>query len=131
MVSIGKPEIGNELMKHLGIPDGEEFVFADMRNAYYDELELNTGIKGIVNPATAFAFRDRIFKGEMGEILEVIGKWKDAIYMPPEQSQALNQGGVFVLDLKNEKALFAHYDESVGAHADIEFVTKLAIDSVL
>ena len=128
MVSIGKPEIGKELIGHLDIINGDEYIFADMDNALYDELDLNIGIKGMINPATAFSFRDRIFNGEMGEILEVMGKWKDAVYIPPKGSQAFNQGGVFVLDHQNEKTLFAHYDESVGAHADIDLVKKIAIN---
>lgn len=130
MISIGKPEIGKELIMHLGIQNGEEYIFADMNNQLYDDLQLNTGWKGMINPATAFSFRDRIFNGKMGEILEVMGKWKDAVYIPPKGSQAFNQGGVFVLDHKNQKTLFAHYDESVGDHADIDFVTKLAMDSI-
>lgn len=130
MVSIGKPEIGKELMGHLGIPDGEDFVFADMENILYDDLDLNFGVKGMVNPATAFSFRDRIFKGDMGTILEVMGKWKDAVYIPPKGTQAFNQGGVFVLDHRNKRTVFAHYDESVGAHADMDTVFQLAMDSI-
>lgn len=129
MISIGRPEIGRELMTHLDIPNGKEFVFADINNSLYDVLQLNTGLKGIINPKTAFAFRDRIFNGEMGEIFEVLGKWKNAVYVPPKGSQAFNQGGVFVLDHNVQKTLFAHYDEAVADHADIDVVTKLAIDS--
>lgn len=131
MISIGKAEVGKELISNLGIDDGDEFLYADTDNSLYDALELNTGIKGMINPATAFSFRDRIFNGEMGEILEVMGKWKESIYIPPKGSQAFNQGGVFVLDHSNKKTLFAHYDESVGAHADIDIVIKTATDAAV
>lgn len=131
MISIGKPEIGKELMSHLDITNGDEYVFADMDNALYDELDLNVGMKGMINPATAFSFRDRIFNNDMIEILEVMGKWKDAVYIPPKFNQAFNQGGVFILDHRNEKTLFAHYDESVGAHADMDLVKKIAINGAM
>jgi hypothetical protein len=46
------------------------------------------------------------------------------VYIPPKQSQAFNQGGTFVF--AGDQTLFAHYDESTGAHSDIDMVIGLA-----
>lgn len=113
-------------MSHLGIvasATSPEFVYADPDNAAYDALDLN---RSFMTPATAFSFRDRIFGGKMGEIYEVLGKWKDAVYVPPKLGQAFNQGGTFVLNHDQRAVVFAHYDEAVGAHAEHDYVTELA-----
>lgn len=78
-MSIGKPEIGRELCTHLGIEDGEEWIFADPENETYDKLALNRGWNTMIRPETAFRFRDRIFgsSGSLDQLFEVLGKWKD------------------------------------------------------
>lgn len=47
-----------------------------------------------------------------------------AIYIPPKQDQAFNQGGTFLFD--GETTIFAHYDQSTGAHSDINKVINMA-----
>lgn len=47
-----------------------------------------------------------------------------AIYTPPKQEQAFLQGGTFVFDGTN--CVYAHYDESTAAHANVDDVVKLA-----
>lgn len=144
LVSIGKPEIGLQLCKHLDIKDGEEWIFADPENDAYDNLSLNRGWDTMIRPATAFRFKDRIFggKGEsLDKLFDVLGKWKDgklvlvclaftcpteisaltcyfiaAIYVPPKIEQSTNHGGTFIF--KGDAIIFAHYDESPGTHAD-------------
>lgn len=117
IVSIGKAEVGRDLCVHLGVEDGEEFVFADPENALYDNLDLNRGIQEtFFNPATPFAFKDRLFRGDSSkELFEVLGKWKDASYAPPKLEQAFNQGGAFVFD--GPRTIYAHYDEATASHA--------------
>ncbi len=66
LISIGKPEIGMELCKHLGIPKGEEWIYADPENDAYDRLKLNRGWGTMIRPATALRFRDRIFGSSDG-----------------------------------------------------------------
>ena len=61
LISIGKPEIGMALCKHLNIQNGEEWIFADPTNDAYDRLKLNRGWGTMIRPATALRFRDRIF----------------------------------------------------------------------
>lgn len=127
MISIGKPQVGKQVCEHLGIENGEQFVFADPENSFYDDLDLNRGVKTtFFDPATPFSFLDRISKKDgMKTLGTVLSKWSDAIYIPPKQEQAFNQGGTFIFD--GDKTIFAHYDEATGAHADIEYVTDLAI----
>lgn len=127
MVSIGKPEVGKSLVQHLGVSNGEDFVYADMDNALYDSLDLNRSLVNFINPATAFSFRDRIFENRMGDIIEVLSKWKDAIYLPPKGDQAFLQGGAFVLNHVQRNTVLAHYDVSTGAHIDMDYVTSLAM----
>ena len=46
-----------------------------------------------------------------------------AVYIPPKRDQGLMQGGTFVFD--GATTVFAHYDESTGAHSDIQQVIEL------
>mmetsp|Transcript_72793 Transcript_72793/g.109810 ORF Transcript_72793/g.109810 Transcript_72793/m.109810 type:complete len:132 (+) Transcript_72793:536-931(+) len=126
MVSIGTPEVGKTLIDHLGFEGGEKYLFVDPENGLYDDLELNKGLKEtFLSPSTPFAFLDRFTKsGGTKELGEVLSKWSNAVYIPPKQSQAFNQGGTFVFT--GDQTLFAHYDESTGAHSDIDVVIGLA-----
>jgi len=138
LISIGKPSIGLELCEHLGIEGGDDWIYADPENDAYDRLELNRGWGTMISPATAFRFRDRIFgslfggsneekKGyeEFRQLFEVLGKWKDAVYIPPKIEQSTNHGGTFIFN--GDDTVFAHYDESPGTHADTFDVVDRAI----
>ena len=127
MVSIGKPEVGKELVAHLELKDGEQYLFVDPDNALYDELELNRGVKStFFSLSTPFSFLNRATsKDGMSDLFQVLSKWNNAAYLPPKQSQAFNQGGTFIFD--GSRTVFAHYDESTGAHADFADVIDLAI----
>ena len=52
-----------------------------------------------------------------------------AIYIPPSQDQAFNQGGTFLFD--GDETVLAHYDESTGDHCDIQEAIDLASDRVV
>mmetsp|Transcript_1800 Transcript_1800/g.2400 ORF Transcript_1800/g.2400 Transcript_1800/m.2400 type:complete len:148 (+) Transcript_1800:566-1009(+) len=131
VVSIGLPEKGAQLMKHLNIKDGIDWVFCDPENASYDALELNRGIAStFASIETPVAFRDRIFgmnnrKDGMNDLLDVLSKWKDAIYFPPKQEQAFQQGGAFIF--RGSDLLFAHYDAAAGTHVEVAKVVEKAI----
>mmetsp|Transcript_34203 Transcript_34203/g.48612 ORF Transcript_34203/g.48612 Transcript_34203/m.48612 type:complete len:133 (+) Transcript_34203:209-607(+) len=127
MVSIGKPEIGKELVAHLGLTNGQDYLFVDPENALYDDLDLNRGVKEtFFSPSTPLAFLDRFTSQDgMKDLMEVLGKWNKAFYIPPKREQAFNQGGTFIFDGSN--TVFAHYDESTGAHAKVQEVVELAI----
>ena len=130
MVSIGKPEVGKELVAHLMLEEGEKYLFVDPENAIYDDLDLNRGIKEtFFSPSTAFSFLDRFTKEDgFEELGEVLSKWSKAAFIPPKREQAFLQGGTFVFDGPN--TLFAHYDESTAAHAKVDDVVQLAINAV-
>jgi len=128
MVGIGKPSVGKELVEHLGIPNGEQFIFADPENALYDDLDLNRGVATtFFSPATPYAIRDRLWNGDTKEIGEVLQKWSKAFYIPPKREQAFNQGGTFIF--RGYDTIYAHYDEATGAHADITKVIRLAVET--
>lgn len=130
MVSIGKPEVGLELVQHLNVPKMADRLFVDPEAALYTQLDLNKGVKEtFFSPSTPFAFLDRFTKKEGAkELMEVLSKWNKAIYIPPKRDQAFNQGGTFLFD--GPSTVFAHYDESTGAHSDIDQVISLAKDRV-
>lgn len=126
MISIGKPEVGKRLVDHLGLENGDKYLFVDPDNILYDSLMLNRGIKEtFLSIETPFAFLERFTKpGGTKHLTEVLSKWNNAVYTPPKQEQAYNQGGTFIFD--GEETVFAHYDASTGAHSNIEEVIDLA-----
>ncbi|KAL9189424.1 hypothetical protein ACHAXT_009099 [Thalassiosira profunda] len=128
LISIGKPEIGVELCAHLGV-EGESWIYADPENDAYDRLQLNRGWSTMARPATAFRFKDRIFGGKasLDQLFEVLGKWKDAVYIPPKLEQSTNHGGTFIFN--GDDVVFAHYDESPGTHADTCEAVEMAIEA--
>ena len=77
MVSIGKPEIGSELVKHLEVPRMSDRLFVDPNASLYKDLELNKGVREtFFSPSTPFSFLDRFTKQDgMKELLEVLPKW--------------------------------------------------------
>lgn len=129
IVSIGKPEVGEDLARHLGIPDGEDFLFVDPENEAYDNLDLNRGV-GVTffNPAIPIAFGRRVLEGKSmfsEELSEVLSKWKDAFYIPPKKEQAFYQGGAFLF--AGDKTVYAHYDEATAAHAIPDEMVDMAM----
>ena len=78
--------------------------------------------------AKAFRFKDRFSQpGSMKSLFEVLGKWKDAVYIPTKLEQSTNHGGTFIF--RDDEVLFAHYDESPGTHYDPNDAVKLAIEA--
>lgn len=76
-MSIGKPEIGKQLIDHLEIPNGDKYLFVDPENALYDSLSLNFGVKEtFFSIETPFAFVERFTKKDgMKDLLGVLSKW--------------------------------------------------------
>lgn len=76
----------------------------------------------------AFRFKERFSKkGSMKSLFEVLGKWSDAVYIPPKFEQSTNHGGTFLF--RDNEVLFAHYDESPGTHYDPNEAVKMAIEA--
>lgn len=130
MISIGKPEVGKELIAHLELQEGEKYIFVDPENALYDDLDLRRGVKEtFFSVSTPLSFLDRFTKKDgMKDLIEVLSKWNKAFYIPPKQEQAFLQGGTFIFD--GPDTVYAHYDESTAAHASVDAVTELAMSRV-
>lgn len=132
---------------------------ADPENALYDDLDLRRGVKEtFFSISTPLAFLDRFTKKDgMKDLIEVLSKWNKgkfcfrqhlavhffergschfifcvcaytAFYIPPKQEQAFLQGGTFIFD--GPDTVYAHYDESTAAHANVDEVIKLAMSRV-
>ena len=133
LISIGKPQVGQQLLTHLEFDEnddnnnnnGDNYLFVDAQNALYDALDLNRGVqRTFFNINTPFAFLDRFSRGDTRELGEILKKWNKAFYIPPKQTQGLLQGGTFVFD--GSETLFAHYDPSTAAHASVDLVLEIA-----
>jgi hypothetical protein len=135
IVSIGTTEVGLELVQHLGVEDGIDFLYVDPTNQVYDALDLNRGVDvTFFNPATPWAFGSRLMQGKgiiSEELKEVLAKCKDALYIPPKREQAFYQGGAFVSleSSAGSSTVYAHYDEATAAHAEPKEMVKTAIDA--
>ena len=113
-VGIGTPERAAEFCATYGLPP--EVVYADPENVCYDALRLRHGFAvTFLNVATPFAMRDRFAKDGAADLAAVMPRWQP--WIPPKLEQSLQQGGSFVFCGKD--AVFEHYDESTGAHADL------------
>lgn len=77
MVSIGKPEIGRQLIDHLEFAEGEQYLFVDPENALYDNLDLNRGVKRtFFSLSTPLSFADRLSKPDGAkDLMEILSKW--------------------------------------------------------
>lgn len=126
MVSIGTPENGKKLVEHLSVLNMADSLYVDPENSLYDSLKLNKGLKEtFFSKGTPLSFFRRFSQRDgTKELSKVLQKWSGAVYLPPRQDQAFNQGGTFVFD--GDQTVFAHYDESTGAHSDIREVIDLA-----
>ena len=82
MVSIGKPEVGSELVGHLNVPKMKTRLFVDPNAELYTDLALNKGVKEtFFSPSTPFAFLGRFTKkGGMEELVEVLSKWNKGMF---------------------------------------------------
>ena len=130
LVSIGLPEKARQLMEHLNcIPNPQQIFFVDPDNTLYDLLELNRGVqRTFFNVNTPYAFLRRWQQPNgMQDLMRVLQRWNQAVYIPPRKAQALLQGGTIVFCGRD--TLYAHYDPSTASHADLDKVIQLAIES--
>ena len=128
-------------MDHLNcLPRAHEIFFVDPDNALYDALDLNRGVqRTFFNVNTPQAFLRRIVAQsqqqsqqqqhaavEAGtqDLLRVLQNWTRAAYVPPKPAQALLQGGTLLF--RGRDTLYAHYDPSTAAHANMDRVLQLA-----
>ena len=121
-VGIGTSDRAAEFCAHYGVPPA--LVFADPENACYDALRLRKGWgPTFFSARTAFAMKDR-FESDGAAALrdDVLPRWQP--WIPPKLEQSLQQGGAFVF--RGRVAVFEHYDEATGAHAQLADLLRAA-----
>ena len=130
-------------MNHLNcLPRAHEIFFVDPDNALYDALDLNRGVqRTFFNVHTPQAFLRRIVAQQQSQqqqqhtaaaaaaegtqdLLRVLQNWTRAAYVPPKPAHALLQGGTLLFCGRD--TLYAHYDPSTAAHANMDRVLQLA-----
>ena len=129
-------------MDHLNcLPRAHEIFFVDPDNALYDALDLNRGVqRTFFNVHTPQAFLRRIVAQQQQsqqqpaaaaaveagtqDLLRVLQNWSRSAYAPPKPAQALLQGGTLLF--RGRDTLYAHYDPSTAAHANMDRVLQLA-----
>ena len=121
-VGIGTPARGQEFCDHIGFP--RECLYTDPESQCYEAIGLYKSVsRTFFNPATPYAMLDRIKRDGMRDLFEVLGRWK--VWMPPKQDQAFQQGGQFVF--AGKEAIFEHFDQATGDHADMNEVLGIAL----
>lgn len=120
-VSIGTPARAKDFVAETKFP--AELLFADPENVCYNALRLHKGWgRTFFTVNTPFSIKDRITKDGASDLCDVLPRWKP--WLPPKSDQGLQQGGTFVFE--GRKAVFEHYDEATGAHADLADVLRAA-----
>jgi hypothetical protein len=83
-------------------------------------------------PDTAYSFWDRYQKENgMKELFRVMETYfQGGLSIPPKGPfpQGFIQGGTFVFDA--DATVLAHFDASVGAHANVQTVVDLALERI-
>ena len=121
-VGIGTADRAAEFCATYGM--GTQFVYADPDNACYDALRLRAGV-GVTffSAATAFAMKKRFDAEGAADLRQtVLPAWQP--WIPPKLEQSLQQGGSFVF--RGREAVFEHYDEATGAHAELADLLRAA-----
>jgi len=110
-------------------------VYADIDGRMHEVLRLRKSVLAtFFHPSTPVAISGRVFNdplnpfkgfkpGGMDNLSKVMGVWlsEGLAIVPPEQSQAFNQGGFFVFDERVNVRL-AHVDSGTGDHVKLEVV---------
>lgn len=128
LVSIGTKERGLEFVEKTEFP--ADRLIADPTSACYEALGLKSGIREtFFSYDTPSAIWKDIKSGRINTLRnEVMPAWiesqKKGIWNPPEQKQALQQGGMAVFYGKDMVYLWK--DPATGAHADFDTVLDIA-----
>lgn len=123
-VGIGNVDRGREFCRHVGFP--EDLLYCDPENAAYDALGLKKGVQTtFFTIDTPLSILARAQKDNAKDLLAATKRWKP--WLPPKQDQGFQQGGAFVFE--GEDLLFQHFDPSTGAHADLNTVLEVAMNS--
>jgi len=123
-VGIGTPERGVDFCDHVGFP--KACLYSDPTSGTYEALGLYKSVQQtFLDPATPRAILKRIQKDGAKELVSATRRWKP--WIPPESSQAFQQGGAFVL--RGREAVLEHYDQATGDHVDLDALLAAALGS--
>jgi len=61
----------------------------------------------------------------IGDLVKATRAWIP--WIPPKRDQAFQQGGALVFN--GSDCVLAHYDESTGAHIDLDTLVKAALEA--
>lgn len=111
-------------MEKTGFP--AERLLADPDGLLYPPLGMKKGLKEtFFSYSTPQAIWKDMQTGKIETLKQVMKVWtKTELWIPPQQYQALQQGGVVIFD--GRKAIWVHHDPSTGAHADLDEVVRVA-----
>ena len=108
-ISIGTADRANEFAQETGFPLQD--LYADPENECYDALDLYKGVgRTFLSVDTPYAIKKRIDDDRLGDLKEILPRWKP--WNPPKPSQALLQGGAFLISGKD--AIYEHRDTGMG-----------------
>lgn len=125
-ISIGTAERGRMFSEETGLP--VELVFADPDNVTYDALGFYKGLgRTFFTASTPLSINQRLLKDGAKDLKEILPRWKP--WIPPKLNQGLQQGGLLIF--QGKECMYSHYDESTGAHANLEDVLSMAVMDVV
>jgi len=122
LVSIGTEE--KLAMFHEETKFPLDTLYADADSSCYQALGLYKSVRrAFFDPATPMSMLSRIQNEGMGDLADIMPRWKP--WIPPKQDQAFQQGGMLVF--QGEDAVFFHRDQATGDHANFEEVLRAAL----
>lgn len=124
--SIGTKERGLEFCDRTGFP--ADRMLADPMSSMYPCLGMNKSIWAtFFSKETPYAIWKDIQSGKIEDLKRVMDTWtKQELWIPPQQDQAFQQGGVVVFEGPHVRYIWR--DPATGAHADLEKVVQMALE---
>ena len=121
-IGIGTADRAAEFCTTYGMPPA--LLYADPDNVCYEALRLRAGWGAtFFSIATPLAMKQGFEADGAAELRnDVLPRWQP--WIPPKLEQSLQQGGAFVF--KGKTAVFEHYDEATGAHAELADLLRAA-----
>ncbi|KAG7672259.1 hypothetical protein Ndes2526B_g06754 [Nannochloris sp. 'desiccata'] len=124
LLSIGTKERGLEFCERTGFDSSR--LLADPESNSYAPLGMKKGVKEtFFSKETPNAIWEDMKTGRIETLKGVMKVWiKQKLWIPPQQDQAFQQGGVVIFD--GEKVVWVWRDPATGAHADLKEVVRVA-----
>jgi hypothetical protein len=124
LLSIGTKERGLLFSEKTGFHPSR--LLADPESNSYAPLGMKKGMKEtFFSKETPYAIWEDIKTGRIETLKGVMKVWtKQKLWIPPQQDQAFQQGGIVIFDGK--KVVWVWRDPATGAHADLKEVVRVA-----